>query len=226
MPYVICSRCSVRSYAAPGSIVQVCPLCDAPLPSAGTRATGFCGGSSSDAELVLRHRAGDPAAFAVLHDRHVASLRRLAVRLVGHAHADDVVQDAFERLHRFVRGDARAVREDFGVGGWLHVVVRHRCVDELRRPARCHAGCEDGLAAASMGPHERAVMSERLERLGVAVRALPERQREALGGEVLLLRRDPRVTDQQAAHPPSLPLEAPSPDTSPDGSNGTHAAQR
>lgn len=181
MPYVICSRCAVRSYAAPGSIVQACPLCDAPLPSADARATGSCGGSSSDAQLVLRHRAGDPAAFAVLHDRHVASLRRLAVRLVGHAHADDVVQDAFERLHRFVRGDARAVREDFGVGGWLHVVVRHRCLDELRS----HTGCEDGLAAASLGPHERAVMSERLERLGVAVRALPERQREALVRHVI-----------------------------------------
>ncbi|MDQ3630667.1 MAG: sigma-70 family RNA polymerase sigma factor [Actinomycetota bacterium] len=139
----------------------------------------------SDAELAARHRHGDPAAFAALHDRYAAALRSHAARLVGHGQADDVVQEAFERAHRFLLTDERAGGDDLALGAWLHTVLRHRCIDHLRRSAHLETAAEIEVRASGPGPHDRAVMAERLQRLGRAVRALPERQREALVGHAL-----------------------------------------
>jgi RNA polymerase sigma-70 factor (ECF subfamily) len=54
-------------------------------------------------------------------------LLRLAARLLGdQAEAEDVIQDAFDRLTRVDLAEIDDVR------GWLAVVVRHLCLDRLR----------------------------------------------------------------------------------------------
>lgn len=64
-----------------------------------------------DRELVLRWRAGDPAAFEVLVRRHEQRVFRLLLRMLGtREEAEDVAQETFLSLHRHgrrFRGDAR-----------------------------------------------------------------------------------------------------------------------
>ena len=138
-----------------------------------------------EAELIARHRAGDAAAFGTLHDRHVGELRALAQRYVDPGRAEDAVQEAFERAHRFLLGDPRALGADFVLGAWLRTVVRRRCIDAVRRDGVL-LPLEDGAAHVhAPGPHEHAVLAEELRRLTSAVHALPARQREALVRHVL-----------------------------------------
>ena len=59
-----------------------------------------------DAELVRRLKAGGPDAarcFDRLVARHGARLRRRAARILGDdAEAEDIVQDVFTNVHRFL----------------------------------------------------------------------------------------------------------------------------
>ena len=86
-------------------------------------------GAASDAELLARHVAGDPAAFAELFSRHRDRLWAVALRTMGNPEdAADGLQEgmiaAFRRAGSF-RGDA-------AVTTWLHRVVVNACLDRLR----------------------------------------------------------------------------------------------
>jgi DNA-directed RNA polymerase specialized sigma24 family protein len=114
-------------------------------------------------------RAAD-AAVTAMYAAHYRSLVGLAVLLVRGGDADtaqQVVQDAFVALHRNWRG--LAVRDGSGDRAllylWQHVVNRSRSA--RRQPA---SGDTPGDGAA--GPAPAAVL--------VAMRALPQRQREAV----------------------------------------------
>lgn len=130
----------------------------------------------SDAQLIARHRAGDRAAFGVLHARHAASSTRLAEGLVGASRADDVVQEAFAKAH----GATLANEAELRLGPWLHAVVRNRCVDELRGRRLCVELDAESLPARGSDPQERAELRQQLTEIGAAIRALPARQRQAL----------------------------------------------
>lgn len=88
-----------------------------------------------DAELVRRCQAGGPdaaASFARLIDRHSARVRRRAARILGDdAEAEDVVQDVFLNVHRFLD----RYRPDRPFSHWLSVVTLNACRIELRRRA-------------------------------------------------------------------------------------------
>lgn len=180
MPYVTCSRCSTRSYAAPGGEVARCPVCDAPL-RAPVPDRGAAGERTEDAELADRHRAGDPHAFGLLHARYAPRLHPFAVRLLGARRhdADDVIQETFERAHRYLMHDPRARAGDLGLGPWLHTVVRHCCIDELRRRPREDLDAAAALVCGGPTPHDRVVVAEALREVTHRVRSLPARQREA-----------------------------------------------
>jgi RNA polymerase sigma-70 factor (ECF subfamily) len=82
-----------------------------------------------DEELLRRHVAGDPDAFATLVGRHRDRLWAVALRTMRNPEdAADALQDAyiaaFRRAGSF-RGDAR-------VTTWLHRVVVNACLDRLR----------------------------------------------------------------------------------------------
>lgn len=89
--------------------------------------------SDPDAELVRRVRASGPDAdvcFAQLMARHVGRLRRRAARILGDDHeAEDVVQDVFTNVHRFLD----RFTPDRPFGHWLSVVTLNACRIELRR---------------------------------------------------------------------------------------------
>lgn len=87
----------------------------------------------SDAELLRRHVAGDPDAFAVLVKRHERRLWAVALRTVSNPEdAADVLQEAM--VSAFRRADS--FRGDAAVLTWLHRIVVNAGLDRLRRNKR------------------------------------------------------------------------------------------
>ncbi len=86
-----------------------------------------------DAELVRRLKAGGPGAgrsFDLLVARHAPRLRRRAAHILGDEHdAEDVVQDVFTNVHRFLD----RFTPDRPFSHWLSVVTLNACRIELRR---------------------------------------------------------------------------------------------
>ena len=90
------------------------------------------GGPTSERELILRARAGDPDAFGQLFRRHRDRLWAVAIRTLGDPEeAADALQDAM--ISAFRR--AGSFRGDSAVTTWLHRIVVNACLDRLRRKA-------------------------------------------------------------------------------------------
>ncbi len=132
--------------------------------------------AARDGELV---RAGDSASLGLLFERYRPRLYALALSLLGfRAGAEDAVHDAFitalARLPQLADPEA--------VGGWLHMIVRNRCLMELRRRPTIEAPGDDVEAAlagtAAEDCLERQVESAQLrDWVWSALLQLPEAQR-------------------------------------------------
>jgi RNA polymerase sigma-70 factor (sigma-E family) len=118
-----------------------------------------------------------PAAVTELFREHHLELVRLALLMVGDlATAEDVVQDAFERLHRGWPG----LRQPSSGLAYVRSSVLNGCRSVHRRAAvaRKHAPRLAGSASAG-GPDAASAAEDRGE-LAAALRRLPRRQREVL----------------------------------------------
>ena len=90
-------------------------------------------GHESDDELVVRIRSGDREAFSQLVTRYQRRVQRLALSFVRNEHdAQEVVQDAFLRVHLGLRG----FRGESSFYTWLYRIVVNLAVDANRRPFR------------------------------------------------------------------------------------------
>jgi RNA polymerase sigma-70 factor (ECF subfamily) len=125
--------------------------------------------SPSSAELAAAARAGDRAAFAVLHERYGRLVHAVLLARVPAGAADDLVQDVFVAALEGI-GELRAAE---AFGGWLAQIARRRAIDFLR--ARRADQPLDADAAVAGGQ----VAAEAREALA-AIRALPEVYRETL----------------------------------------------
>ncbi len=134
--------------------------------------------NDDDAALVARVRAGDPTAFAAIHARYRQPLQAFAAAQLGSRRdeAEDVVQDAFVRAYRALTADDRPVH----LRAWLHTIVRHRVIDELRRPPRVSADDVEWTAVQAGDPAAAAIAREELSAIVADLAALPPRQRAAL----------------------------------------------
>jgi RNA polymerase sigma factor (sigma-70 family) len=84
----------------------------------------------TDAILMAAVAAGSEEAMSEIYDRLVPGIHTVAVRVVGLASADDVVQDTFERLWRnAARFDARRGT----LGAWANRIAHNVAVGHLRR---------------------------------------------------------------------------------------------
>ena len=88
-----------------------------------------------DAELVRNCQSAGAAAedsFKVLMERHAHRIRVRAARMLGSdSDADDVVQEVFVNVHRFID----RYEPDQPFSHWLSVVTRNACRLELRKRA-------------------------------------------------------------------------------------------
>ncbi|MER8183291.1 RNA polymerase sigma factor SigM [Kitasatospora sp. NPDC094015] len=138
----------------------------------------------TDAELLARHAAGDPAAFGVLVRRHRDRLWAVAVRTLGdREEAADALQDAlvsaFRAAHTFQGRSA--------VTTWLHRIVVNACLDRARRTATRRTTPLDGdqdrldrVVGATEGAEAAAVRAELRREVTGALATLPADQRAAL----------------------------------------------
>ena len=133
-----------------------------------------------DVELMLAFREGDEAAFDQLFRRWAGPLLRYLERMLGDsAMAEELVQEAFFRVHRARhRYEPRA-----RFSTWLYRIATNLALNELKRPRRRHVHEEEGqVVLRGTGPQVDEEVATR--RLGARVESelekLPERQRMAL----------------------------------------------
>ncbi|MCD7060724.1 RNA polymerase sigma factor [Pelagibacterium xiamenense] len=131
----------------------------------------------SIAELLARAKAGDRAAFGTLIDAHYDFLYRTAYKWCGSREdAEDVAQDVCIKLATALAGfDGRSA-----FTSWLYRIVLNAVRDRQRQAAR-HVRWAGALAmtAEVSTPAQQADAMDDAE-LWDAVRALPERQRDAV----------------------------------------------
>jgi RNA polymerase sigma-70 factor (ECF subfamily) len=131
----------------------------------------------ADAELLARHAAGDPNAFAEIVRRHRDRLWRVSLRTLGNPEdAADALQDALLSAYRAAAG----YRGEAAVTTWLHRIVVNACLDlARRRAARPTSPLADSPAADQPAPDvlgERETATEILR----ALRELPAEQAAAI----------------------------------------------
>ena len=126
----------------------------------------------SDTALGERFAVGDEAAFAVLYERHRASVLAVCIGVLGCRHdAEDAAQEAFAALAvELRRSPPRELR------AWLIRVARNAAIDVARRrrakPLPGDAEAQPGTAGGGISTELDAVLA--------GIRQLPEGQRTAL----------------------------------------------
>ena len=126
-----------------------------------------------DAELVRLCQKGGRDAnqnFAKLMDRHALRIQRRAARILGNeSDAEDVTQEVFVNVHRFLH----RYKPDQPFSHWLSVVTLNACRIELRRRSsrnRRHDAfrndpAEENFTAIEGDPILRGWLEEALEQL-------------------------------------------------------------
>jgi RNA polymerase sigma-70 factor (ECF subfamily) len=141
------------------------------------------GDRNADTAAVRRVAQGDRAAMAELYDRYADLVFSLASRIVAQpADAEDVVQEVFTQAWR------QAARYDAGrasAAAWLLNITRTRAIDRLRanRTRQRISGEDDRIestAAAGPDQEQRAIDTERAQRVRAALDRLGEAQRQAI----------------------------------------------
>ena len=130
--------------------------------------------SVPDAELVLRVRAGDVAAFGDLIARHRPRLGRYAFHLLGNREeAEEALQDALLRAWRSI-----AACDPDRFGAWVLRILVNRCRSRLVRHDPFQRDSEAALAY-DRAPAPRDPDIEWDEEIRRALARLPLDQREA-----------------------------------------------
>ncbi|MFL6143891.1 MAG: RNA polymerase sigma factor [Labedaea sp.] len=129
----------------------------------------------SDQQVVIRARAGDQDAYALLVARYGALAHRTAYLLGAGPNTEDVVQEAFVKGFRGLTG----FRPDAPFRPWLLRIVANEARN-LNRSARRRAALELRVAGraeqlSAAGPESIALSSASRTALLDAVRALPEK---------------------------------------------------
>jgi len=132
---------------------------------------------ATDGDLVAAFRDGHAGAFTMIVERHYPGLLRVAEQRCGTgALAEDAVQVALVRAHRYLRGKGHVDN----LGAWLRRIV-YNCATDLLRKERKHrpVGLDHAgqMAAPTEVPLER---TELREIVADAIARLPDTYRVPL----------------------------------------------
>ena len=132
----------------------------------------------SDEQLVALFRAGNDAAFSVIHDRYRQRLFVYSRQMLGGSRqdAEDALQDVFLRAYSSLRVSDRPV----SLRAWLYRVAHNRCIDHLRKPVPPAIDLFETSRRPLHDPTADAERRDDLRRLIADIRRLPEQQRSAL----------------------------------------------
>jgi RNA polymerase sigma-70 factor (ECF subfamily) len=136
------------------------------------------------AGLLARTGLGDAAAFESLYRASSPRLYAVALRMLKRADwAEEVLQECYVNIWHHAADYAREYSEPFT---WLTQIVRNRCLDWLRRPAREQSVGDDELDVIEnwqderAGPLQQLMEAESTRVLGRCLQALEARSRELI----------------------------------------------
>lgn len=146
--------------------------------------------TSSDADFMLRAKAGDDSAFEYLVHKHRRAIVSFMFRMAHNsAVAEDLAQEVFLRVYRS-RGNYEASAK---FTTWLYRIATNLAVNHARdtrheRPENVvsldekdeDTGQSVDLPDKSLSAEEKIVRRERMAAIRQRVQALPERQRTAV----------------------------------------------
>jgi RNA polymerase sigma-70 factor (ECF subfamily) len=146
-----------------------------------------CATMTSDEELVARATAGDQDAFAQLVTRWERPIYALAYRtLRREEEARDVVQDAFLRAYRGLKG----FKGEAKFSSWLYRITLNLCRDWMRKERRAPVAqvpegtdpleLADKMAAPTESVEDLVARREMSAAVQLAMAELPEEQRTAI----------------------------------------------
>jgi RNA polymerase sigma factor (sigma-70 family) len=147
-------------------------------------------GTQTDERLVALVRAGHDAAFEAIVARYRRPILRYATRILGDARAEDAVQQTFvNAYHAMLRDDA-----DLRLRPWLYRIAHNTALNALRDWGPGHEQLPESLDGVER-PDQTLERRLGLREVLGNVRALPERQRDA----ILLRELEGRSYDEIAA---------------------------
>jgi RNA polymerase sigma-70 factor (ECF subfamily) len=135
----------------------------------------------SDNELVVAALNGSASSLGLLFERYRPQLYAAAVSFLGYnSDAEDAVHDTF--LTAIAR--LNSLREPAAIGGWLHAILRNRCLMQRRRGRR-QANTEETERCFRELPDDERIESRIEQRqlqdwVWAALQKLPESQRAAV----------------------------------------------
>lgn len=130
----------------------------------------------SDERLTQRAVGGDERAFGAIFRRYHQSLYRFCLAIVGNPDdASEALQNTMIKVLRALPGEERKIE----LKPWLYRIAHNESIDLLRRRRETRQLDVEQIAPG-YGLAEDAATRERLRRLIVDLKALPERQREVL----------------------------------------------
>jgi RNA polymerase sigma-70 factor (ECF subfamily) len=158
-----------------------------------------------DADLMLRVKNGDMAAFEQLVEKYKQPIVNLMFRMLHDlSEAEDLAQTVFVRV--FQSAARYEVSARFST--WLFTIARHACLNEIRRRSRHPAESIESSQSNSeessprqfedhqtFSPPENVLQGELEDKIQEALDDLPEKQRLA----VLLCRQDDLSYEEIAA---------------------------
>ena len=116
------------------------------------------------------------ARVARLFEQHGAMVYGLCRVALRDAEAEDAAQQSFLSAHRALLAGVEPRDE----AAWLATIARNECRTRLRTRKHDPLPLLEGLLVGRASSHEAAALSEQITELKSALRALPEKQREAV----------------------------------------------
>ena len=157
-----------------------------------------------DADLMLRVKQGDTAAFSALVDKYKQPVMNLVYRMLRDVtEAEDVAQNVFVQVYR----SAHRYQVSSKFSTWLFTIARNLSLNEIRRRTRHPADSMDASSpeqedqpwhqyqdVKAVGPPDKLLQRELEQKINDALADLPDNQRIAL----LLCRQDELSYEEMA----------------------------
>jgi RNA polymerase sigma-70 factor (ECF subfamily) len=147
-------------------------------------------GMDADAELMLRVKQGDMAAFEVLVEKYKQPVFNMVYRTLPDAtEAEDLAQSVFVQVFK----SAHRYRVTARFSTWLFTIARNLALNEIRRRSRHPAESLDSSQAdhedaparqfedhKSIAPPDKLLEAELTSKIDEVLASLPENQRTAI----------------------------------------------
>ena len=132
----------------------------------------------TDYQLLDRYAAGEEPAFEELIRRHQQTIYDLSYRMLeNHADAADLAQRTFVQAFLHIG----SFRRESSFRTWLFQIGLNLCRNAIRdRNRTTHENVDDLPLVAPTDIFDATAKAQMRDRLGSAIRRLPDRQREAL----------------------------------------------